>query len=145
MTIDRSGASWIGTSPADIDEYLTAFTSDGYPATRVIHASCSTCQGTAFRILVDDEEGCAERICVTCKDQRLLIDSGDTVDGAELEGAECPCGGEIFNAAVGFALRDDGEVRWVHLGLRCIDDGVLGVYTDWKVDYSPTAHLFENV
>ncbi|SPL94568.1 unnamed protein product [[Actinomadura] parvosata subsp. kistnae] len=44
---------------------------------------------------------------------------------------------------MGFALRGDGEVRWVSVGLRCLRDGSLGVYADWKIDYSPTAHLLE--
>lgn len=35
----------------------------------------------------------------------------------------------------------DDEVRWVSVGLRCLTDGTLGVYTDWKIDYTPTAHL----
>jgi hypothetical protein len=32
-------------------------------------------------------------------------------------------------------------VRWVSLGLRCVQDGTLAVYADWKIDYSPTGHL----
>jgi hypothetical protein len=44
--------------------------------------------------------------------------------------------------AVGFALHDDGEVRWISVGLRCLaDDNTLGVYADWKVNYSPSGHL----
>jgi hypothetical protein len=35
----------------------------------------------------------------------------------------------------------DDEVRWISVGLRCLADNTLGVYTDWKVDYLPTAHL----
>jgi hypothetical protein len=35
----------------------------------------------------------------------------------------------------------DDEVRWISLGLGCLTDGVLGVYSDWKIDYVPTAHL----
>ncbi|MEU4676443.1 hypothetical protein [Micromonospora sp. NPDC023737] len=37
--------------------------------------------------------------------------------------------------------RNDEEVRWVSVGLRCTQDGTLGVYTDWKIDYSPTRQL----
>ena len=143
MTIDRSGQWWTGTEPADIDDYLTAFTADGYPATRVVHSVCAECQGQTFRIRVDDEEGCAERTCAKCGASQLLLDSQDALDDAELEDAECPCGGDVFNVAVGFAFRTDEDIRWVYLGLRCANDGVLGVYTDWKIDYSPTAHLLE--
>ncbi|MFI5896109.1 alpha/beta fold hydrolase [Actinoplanes sp. NPDC051513] len=35
----------------------------------------------------------------------------------------------------------DREVRWISIGLRCLTDGTLGVYADWKIDYTPTAHL----
>lgn len=145
MTIDRPGMWWTGTCPDDIDEYLAAFTADGYPASRVVHAGCSNCGGSVFRVRVDDEEGCAERICTTCGSRHLMLDSADTVDEAELEEVECPCGGGTFNVAVGFALRGDVDAKWVYLALRCTDDGLLGVYTDWKIDYSPTGHLFENV
>jgi hypothetical protein len=50
-----------------------------------------------------------------------------------------------INVAVGFALRDDGSVKWVYSGLRCVTDGTLGVYGDWKIDYAPTEHLFDSV
>ena len=39
--------------------------------------------------------------------------------------------------------RADGEIRWVSVGLRCGSDGLLGVYTDWKIDYSPSRQLLE--
>jgi hypothetical protein len=144
VTVNRSGTSWTGSEAGDIDEYLAHFTAAQYPVSRIEHARCASCSHDVFRIRLDDEEGCAERICTGCGTTHLLLDSEDTVEDAELEEAACPCGGETFNAAVGFALRDDGDVRWVHLGLRCTTDGTLGVYTDWKVDYSPTAHLFES-
>lgn len=56
-----------------------------------------------------------------------------------------PCGSEEFEAAVAFALGDDGSVRWVTVGLRCIKDGFCGVYADWKIDYGPTDHLLTMV
>ncbi len=83
---------------------------------------------------------------MACGRSTLLLDSGETKDDAELEGAACPCGNETFNVAVGFAgYEGSNDVRWVYLGLRCTDDGVLGVYTDWKIDYTPSSHLYERV
>ena len=70
-----------------------------------------------------------------------MLDSGDYEDEAKPGDAACPCGGESFEVAVGFALRDDGDIRWVSIGLRCVDDGLLGVYSDWKIDYSSTDEL----
>ncbi|MEV5001304.1 hypothetical protein [Nocardioides sp. LML1-1-1.1] len=124
----------------DIDGALAHFSADGYPVTSVVHARCS-CGGAAFRLRVDDEEGCAERTCVACGAVVLMLDSAEYADEADLEPAECPCGGEVFEVAVGFADHADGEVRWVYLGLRCTTDGNLGCYADWKIDYLPTAHL----
>jgi hypothetical protein len=72
-------------------------------------------------------------------------DSQDTVDSADLGQAACPCGGKRFEMAVGFALRDEGEIRWVYIALRCAADRTLGVYAAWKFDYSPTAQLLEQV
>ena len=69
----------------------------------------------------------------------------DVASDAEPEDCACPCGGETFEVAVGFALRDGGDVKWVSVGLRCTIDGTLGVYADWKIDYSPTTALFDRV
>jgi hypothetical protein len=52
-----------------------------------------------------------------------------------------PCGNEEFAVAVGFAFFDDGEVRWISIGLRCLKDNTLGVYADTKIDYSPSRLL----
>ena len=51
----------------------------------------------------------------------------------------------VFDVAVGFALHDEGSPRWVYLAMRCTQDGALGVYADWKIDYTPGSHLFESV
>ena len=146
MTINRSRNWWTGTEAADIDDYLAAYSAAAeYPTGRVIHIKCGDCRADTFTVRVDDEEGCAERTCTSCGAASLIFDSRDTLDQSELEGAACPCGGEVFNAAAGFALREDGDIQWVYLGLRCTRDGVLGCYTDWRIDYSPTVHLFEHI
>ena len=50
-----------------------------------------------------------------------------------------------FGIGVAFSLRDDGDVRWITVGGRCVACGGLGAYTDWKIDYSPTNHLLTAV
>lgn len=145
MAIKRGAKWWTGTTPSDIDEYLVAFSAVSYPVVRVVHSTC-ICGGEEFGVRVDDEEGCAERKCLGCDRAVLLLDSAETVDAADLEEAACPCGNEKFNVAVGFAVYDGGDnVRWVYVGLRCTRDGVLGVYTDWKIDYVPSSHLYDQV
>lgn len=145
MAIDKSGKWWTGDGAGDIDAYLREYTADGYPASDIVHAVCGECGSTEFDIRLDDEEGAAERTCSKCRADFAMLDSADYLEDAELEDAACPCGNESFNVAVGFARRDDGDVRWVYLGLRCTKDGVLGCYADWKIDYSPSSHLLEQV
>jgi hypothetical protein len=47
--------------------------------------------------------------------------------------------------AAGFSLHDDGEVRWISIGLRCLTDNTLGVYADWKINYGPSGRLLSQV
>jgi ribosomal protein L37E len=141
----RGAGGWVGTDAADIDEYLAAYSAQGYLVQRVTHARCSACGSDTFHVRVDDEEGCAERTCVACGVAAFMLDSADYVEDADLGPAECPCGGQAFNVAVGFAVHDVGDPRWVYLGMRCAEDGLLGVYADWKIDYTPSSHLFASV
>jgi hypothetical protein len=115
------------------------------PSSRHTHAGCADCGGSIFDVLVDDEQGYAERQCASCKARFVMLDSAEIGNEADPDVAACPCGNETFEVAVGFAVRADGDVRWISIGLRCVRDGVLGVYTDWKIDYRPTAQLFDQV
>ncbi|MGA7753515.1 MAG: hypothetical protein WCB05_11810 [Candidatus Sulfotelmatobacter sp.] len=49
------------------------------------------------------------------------------------------------NVGVGFSLYDDGEIRWVYFGERCSACGILGCFAGWKVAYSPSKQLLEQV
>jgi hypothetical protein len=136
------------TQASDLDDYLRSFAAGGYPVDAVRHATCVSCAEltAGFAVALDDEAGAAVRRCVRCQTQVVMLDSQDVLEDAELGDAACPCGHEQFDVAVGFSLREDAaEVRWVSVGLRCRNDGLLGVYTDWKVDYSPSAHLVRDV
>jgi hypothetical protein len=126
----------------DLDAYVRQYRAGGYPVESVKEIACLGCGlTTSFRVLVDDEQGCAVAICLSCQTETPLADSSEVLNDADLGECACPCGGETFAVAVGFALTRDHEVRWVSIGLRCFNDGAPGVYADWKVDYAPTAHL----
>jgi hypothetical protein len=139
--IDKSGEHWRGDDVDDLAECVREFAAGRYPVEHVRPLVCAGCGGTTFEVLIDVEEGCAATTCVTCQAQAAVADSEDYLDDADLEECACPCGGEMFSAVVGFAMTESGEVRWISLGLRCVADGVLGVYTDWKIDYEPSRHL----
>ena len=143
MTIDKTGALWRGEDLRDLTDYIRAFRAGGYPVAQVKESICAQCAGTSFRVAVDDDEGCGQRTCVTCGDVAFIADSAHYWPDASPGECACPCGGEVFAVGVGFALNADNEIRWISLGLRCLTDGTLGVYTDWKIDYSPAAQLFD--
>jgi len=144
MTIDMSGTYWVGTEAADIDEYLRALTADGYPADRFVHPKCR-CGIDLFRLHVDAEEGAACRTCARCRSPHFICDSEEAWDAGEPTEVVCPCGLKFFELAVAFSHRDDGTVKWITVGQRCSGCGILAAAVDWKIDYSPTSHLYDQV
>lgn len=144
--IDRSGKWWRGDDSGDLGEYLGQFSAAaGYPATRITASRCSGCGGAEFSVELDADDGGAQRRCTACGAVAFIGDSAEHWGDAEPAQAACPCGGERFEVCVGFALRDDGDVRWIYVAARCTACGILGVYADWKIDYSPTDHLLTAV
>ncbi|MFI7219969.1 hypothetical protein [Micromonospora maritima] len=115
MTLKKTGRLWRGDNFDDLAEYIRFFKAGGYPVSVVVEPRCGECDGLAFRVDIDEEDA-TRRACLTC-------------------------GGEEFAVAVGYAFFDEGEVRWISVGLRCLMDGALGVYADTKIDYSPSRHL----
>jgi len=142
--IDKSGEWWTGDKFQDLATYLHEFTAQGYPAGHIAQSICE-CDGRVFRLEVDDEEGCARRTCTTCGHAAFIADSAEYWTDADPGPAECPCGDDAFEVGVAFSLREDGDVRWITVGGRCVACGVLGAYADWKIDYSPTQHLLTAV
>jgi hypothetical protein len=144
MSIDRSGTYWRGSAAEDIDEYLRAYTADGHPVDRIVHARC-TCGGDEFTLRVDADAGGAQRQCARCKAKHLICDSDEAWEEAEPTSTRCPCKGVAFQIAVGFSHREDGPVRWITVGHRCVRCGTLGSSVDWEIDYAPTEHLYARV
>jgi hypothetical protein len=129
---------------AELRAGIEDFAAGGHRVDRVIAAACP-CGNDTFLVVFDDEVGVAARVCAVCEHERAVADSDEHFDEVEsVEQAHCSCGGDVFTAATGFAIGADDEVRWVSVGLRCVQDGVAGVYVDWKIDYAPTAHLLIN-
>lgn len=145
MAIDTTGEWWSGETADDIADYLGELAPGGYPVHRVVGSVCAVCAGTVFSIELDSSLVCARRTCADCGLTAYMLDSDEYwTDGDETEGTEtvtCPCGADRFEAAVGFSLMEDQEIRWVSIGVRCVRDGVLGCCADWKIRYAPARHL----
>lgn len=114
--------------------------SDDRPLT-IIESVCANCDGRVFEVAINEDADAARRTCVACGDSAFLADSEDHWTETDIGYAACPCGNEEFEAAIAFAIGPDDEIRWTTVGLRCTEDGATGVYADWKIDYTPTAHL----
>lgn len=139
--IEKRGPVWKGDSFEDLREYLVAFTAAAKnPAGTIVESVCA-CGGTIFGLCLDDDEGCAQRRCVTCSADSFIADSAEHWADADPGEAQCPCGEERFGLAVAFSTREDGDIRWVTVGARCLACGMLGAYVDWRIDYSPASRL----
>ncbi|GAB3652174.1 hypothetical protein GCM10027589_09440 [Actinocorallia lasiicapitis] len=142
MAIDIDGEWWKGDSAADIADYLEELAPGGYPIHAARPSRCKDCSGTVFCIELDAGGVCARRTCVACGLLAYLLDSDEywmaDDDGSGPEKIGCPCGSDRFECTIGFSfLEGDGEVRWVSVGVRCVEDGVLGCCSDWQIRYGP--------
>jgi hypothetical protein len=146
MTIDTSGKWWVGSAPADIEEYLKAFKAEGYEVDRFKLARCE-CGEDRFRLDVDDDEGAARRVCPACNTVGFVGDS-DRYFANTTESFKCiECGASTCNVGVGFSLyaSDSADVRWLSVGVRCSQCGVLGCIVDWKVGGGNEPDFLEKV
>ena len=149
MAIDKSGDFWTSPDAGDIERFLNDLAAEegSIPINRFRAARCA-CGSIEFRLRGDDEEGCAERVCVACKMARFICDSADYWSEAEPERLVCHvCDNDTFNIGIGFSLEKGKgpDVQWVTVGERCVKCGVLGSFADWKISYSPSAHLMDQV
>jgi hypothetical protein len=135
MALRRKGKFTYGDSQLDIREVLSGYSDRNYPAEHYRDAVCS-CGGKVFRLLLDDVEGAAVRICKACGDEHPIGDSADYIEEATLGECECPCGSGLFEITAGVALYEGSEdVKWLYLGCRCLGCGLTACYGDWKNEY----------
>lgn len=146
MSVDKSGKWWVGAEAEDIREFLEAYASEGYEVDEFRLAVC-VCGSREFVLKADDDEGVARRTCVECDRHHFLCDSEEYWEDAEPKTLECvECKSVSANVGVGFSLyEDDHEIRWLYVGCRCAQCGVLGCFAGWKIAYAPSRHLMDQV
>jgi len=147
VTIDRSGTWWVGSEAQDLESYLRALVDaeDGYPVEAFRLARCK-CGSELFELKLDRDQTAAQRTCLACGSQHFVCDSEEVWEGDLVETCTCiECRSTQANLGCGFALREDGEVRWIYLGVRCATCGILGCYADWQIRDGDSTHLMEQV
>jgi hypothetical protein len=146
MVIDTSGEWWTGSEPNDIPEYLRALTQESYSADECRASRCK-CGNETFRLDVDRNEGAARRTCSACGVEHFICDSEEYWKEADPESWQCiECKGKHANICIGFSLYEGHrDIRWLYVGVRCIQCGVLGTFGDWKVGYGDSEQLMDKV
>ena len=111
MAIDKSGKWWVGSEPADLQEYLTAYTDSqcAYAATsyRPVVCSCGS-----ERFLLDRAGSVTRRTCPACGQFKMVCRKVEDWEESEAEEGVEPyscidCASHEANVMVGFANYDD--------------------------------------
>ncbi|HET9143896.1 hypothetical protein [Actinophytocola sp.] len=146
MVIDTSGTWWTGESFEDLAEYLRELGVAGHAVDEVRECRCAQCDGLVFGLRADRVEGGARRTCRACGLKQFIADTDEHWADCTPKTWKCGCGCKDANLAVGFSLRDDGgDVRWIAVGERCVNCGVLSSFVDWKISYRPSRHLLDQI
>ena len=143
MSIDTSGKWWVGSALTDLHEYLKALADDSYPVHEFRLARCP-CGGERFELHVEQAEGVARRTCIQCKARHWIADSAEHLESrTRLKRYKCiTCKSTHANVGVGYSLYEDATaIRWLYVGNRCAECGVLGSMVNWKVGYEPSLQL----
>jgi len=147
VTIKKSKKWWIGSESADMHEYLKAFSANSYPIDQFRLAQCR-CSAEVFFLEADRDGGVAQRKCAGCQTSHFICDSEQFWAESEPESWYClKCQSKSTNVGVGFVTYPDSPnaVKWIYLGVRCAECGLLGCFADWKVGEENVGHFFDQV
>ncbi|MFF0273531.1 hypothetical protein [Streptomyces sp. NPDC004330] len=102
--------------------------------------ACPYCRWDRFEVVVDECfcEGCCLPLDVLVEDveggggpvARELRPPGAARAGAAAGMVGCPAGHELFQVAAAYTLGPGARFRRLRVGLRCPDDGALGLLVD---------------
>ena len=142
--IDKSRDYWYGDSADDINEYLREYSECS--SIEVKSVICNNCGNDALHLRVDQKEDAIRVKCPKCGYKKILLDCEEIWQNAKPRLRKCPeCETKEYNIRAGFVRRENGSVKWVYIGNRCTNCGLLGSYLDWKVSYEPTDEMEKNI
>ena len=146
MSIDKSGKYWKGKTLDDLKQYIIGF-AEYKP--ELIKQSVCECSNKIFNITHEPDEGFVKIKCSQCGKEKYIADCAEIEDEIDPEKLTCQCKSEDFEVCVGFSfIKEDEEnidIKWITVGARCIECGMLGSPADWKIDYSPSLHLINKI
>ena len=143
--IDKSREYWHGDCANDIDEYLKEYTE--VPNIDIKPVVCHTCGSDVLALRIDYNEAAIQVKCPTCGAKKIILDCEEVWEDARPRLCKCPeCKtSKEHNVKVGFIRRENGSVKWVYIGNRCTNCGLLGSVLDWKISYEPTDEMERNI
>lgn len=143
--IDKTSKYWHGDSADDIEEYLKAYTQKSDIDVKSV--ICHSCGSDTWALRIDRREDAIQVKCPQCGEKKVLLDCQEVWADAKprlLKCTVCKTSKE-HNVKVGFLRRENGSVKWVYIGNRCTNCGVLGSCLDWRISYDPTDEMERNI
>ncbi len=143
--IDKTKTYWHGDCADDIDEYLKEYTEAlDIDIKSVI---CHSCGCETLVLHIDFDEEAIQVKCPKCGEKKILLDCQEVWEDAKPRLLKCPIckTSKEHNLKVGFIRRKNGNVKWVYIGTRCTNCGVLASCLDWKISYEPTDEMEKNI
>jgi Zn ribbon nucleic-acid-binding protein len=146
MALRKRGEYWYGDAQRDIRDELTRVGHlNEYVPTQFADAHCR-CGATTFTLRMDENAGAAVRTCTACGHEHPIADSGEFLEGADLQDYVCLCGQGTFEITVAVSLYEGSDdVRWLYVGCRCPACGLTGCYGDWKNEFIDYRELLDRV
>lgn len=143
--IDKSEKYWYGDNADDINEYLKEYSECS--SIDIKPVVCRSCGNDALELRVDYNEDAIQVKCSKCGYKKILLDCEEVWQEAKPRLRKCSVckNSREYNIRVGFIRRENGSVKWVYIGNRCKNCGVLGSYLNWKINYEPTDEMENNI
>jgi hypothetical protein len=148
MSLGSAGDFGSTNTPEEIKAsiYKALDSIGGYENDEYRFAECK-CGSIEFKVSVTPETWEAvKRICIKCGKQHFICDSEEFWDENLAEPLECQCSSEVWNLGAGFSLyQDSRDIRWTNVVGRCCKCGKYTIAGEWKVGYSPSEHLLDQL
>jgi hypothetical protein len=142
VAIDTSGRWWRGSQGEDIEAYLAAYTAESYGMKHYRACICA-CGSTEFSVERDAADQ-ARRKCAGCGTLHYIADAEEDWEPGLAKRYKCiECKSPRCNVGVGYAGYDDDAtgIKWIYVGVRCAQCGILGCFAEWKVALSDALDL----